>query len=530
MTTNPGFDGLNKQCKRSITKMSDAKALAHIGQLIDHAFDASFERGAKRALYLLDELAERELIDADGALVEYFRANAWAALSHIANVRRSWSWEAPERQAELLALSRASNHAGFASLDKVRQCQILTNHANLLNTVGRTIDAIAIWDAALKIIPRFALAWGNRGCGLGDYARMVFDDYERAILALHAFDSLRSSMEEDAFFDSGDPRGAVTYFSGHATEIAGAVNLDAVRKMQNLDQGNAGRSKIERVYRRWCLEHRLFLCPLNDLGRHLAAATDDLMLPPLIEGFNDRPDRYLPPPIVGFFSQMKQEYVSARFVLFEGISSTQVHFSDRGVALTDTLNYPLYSLASERVRTAFRIAYSLLDKVAFLVYRYWNLDKKQPDRVSFKNVWMVEGKACLLPQFEKYDNLPLRGLFWLSKELFDEQLKLTTAADARELHAIRNALEHTYLRVSEGWAKPFMINGTNNGSFGIAIGSDELEAKAIRVMQMARSALFYVSFAIGVEARKKRLANPGQLIGSIPLFGLNDKRKRRDPC
>ena len=34
MTTNPGFDDLNKQRERSITKMSDAEALAHIGQLI----------------------------------------------------------------------------------------------------------------------------------------------------------------------------------------------------------------------------------------------------------------------------------------------------------------------------------------------------------------------------------------------------------------------------------------------------------------------------------------------------------------
>ena len=529
MTNNPGFEGLNKQCERSITKMSDADALAHIGQLIDDAFDASFERGAKRALYLLDELSNRELIITDGALVEYFRANAWAALSHIADVRRSWSWEAPERQAELLALSRASNHAGFASLDKVRRCQILTNHANLLNMVGRTIDAVAVWDAALKIIPGFAMARGNRGCGLKCYAGMLIDDRERAILALHAFDSLRSAMAEDAIHDSADPRAALTYFTGQATELAGAVNIDAARAMQNLDHGDEGRSKTERAYRRWCLEHRLFLCPLNDLGLHLAAAIDDLMLPPLTEGLNDRPDAHLPPPIVGFFSQIKQEYASARFMLFEGLSSTQVHFSDRGVVLTDTLDYPLYSLASERIRTAFRIAYSLLDKVAFLVDRYWNLDKI-PERVSFKNVWMVENKARLLTQFEKRDNLPLRGLFWLSKELFDDQLKQTTGADARELHGIRNALEHTYLRVSEGWAKPFMINGTNKSGFGIAIGSDELEAKAIRVMQMARSALFYVSFAIGVEERKKQLANPGQLIGSMPLYGLDDKRKRRDPC
>jgi len=529
MNTNPGFECLNNQCERSITKMSDAEALAHIGGLIDDSSDASFERGVKRALYLLDDLSKRELIDTDGALIEYFRANAWAALSHIANVRRSWSWEAPELQAELLALSRASNHSGFASLDKIRRCQILTNHANLLNMVGRTIDAIALWDAALKSIPGFAMAWGNRGGGLKIYAGMLVDDRERAILALHAFDSLRSSMADDALFDSDDQWEAIVYFGNQATEIAGAVNVEAVRAMQNLDHGDSGRSKTERAYRRWCLEHRLFLSPLNDLGQHLAAAADDLMLPPLIEELNDRPDGHLPPPIVGFFSQMKQEYASARFMLFEGMSSTQVHFSDRGVTLTNTLDYPLYSLASERVRTAFRIAYSLLDKVAVLVARYWRLDKKQPERVSFKNVWMVENKERLLPLFEKRDNLPLRGLFWLSKELFDDQLKETTAADARELHSIRNALEHTYLRVSEGWAKPFMINRTSNSSFGIAIGSDELEAKAIRVMQMARSALFYVSFAIGVEERKKQLANPGRLVGSMPLYCLDDKRKRRDP-
>lgn len=399
MTTNLEFEDINKRCERSITKMSDTEALTHIGQLIDDAFDTSLERGAKRALYLLNELSNRELADADGVLVEYFRANAWAALSHIANVRCSWSWEASERQAELLALSRASNHPGFASLDRIRQCQILTNHANLLNMVGRSIDAIAVWDAALKIIPGFAMARGNRGYGLKGYAGMVVDNRERALLALHAFDGLHSSIAEDALYDSADPRDERAFFANQAAELASAINIDAIRALQDLDRGDEGGSKIERAYRCWCLQHRLFLCPLNDLGPHPAAATDDLMLPPLTERLNSRPDGYLPPPIVGFFNQMKQEYASARFTLYEGISSKRTHFSDRGVALTDTLDYPLYSLASERVRMAFRIAYSLLDKVAFLVDRYWGLGKV-PDRISFKNVWMVENKARLLPQLE----------------------------------------------------------------------------------------------------------------------------------
>ena len=473
MSDEGELEALAKRCDRSITKMNDDQALRHIAELIDASHDAKFERGAKRALYLLDELERRPLAETRAALAEYFRANAWAARSHIADVRQSWSWESEERQEEMLALSRAANHPGFEQLGKGRRCQILTNRANLLNTVGRFIDAIACWDEALRIGPQFAMALGNRGAGLKHYAGMIIDDRERAILALHAYDSLCAATGPDAVYESPDPLPVIAQFKEVAEQLERALNVDEARAMQRLDQGEPGRSKAERAYRQWSLDKRLFLCPLNDLGPHVAAAADDLMLPGITEGFEERPGDYTPPPIIGFFSQMKQEYASARYMLFEGISSRRVHFSDRNVTLTDTLDYPLYSLASERVRTSFRIAYSLLDKIAFLVDRYWGLGKA-PEHISFKNVWLVEKKQRLLPQFENSDNWPLRGLYWLSRELFNDQLRQTTAADARELHAIRNALEHTYLRVSEGWAKPFMIGTPSASRLGIAIGSDEL--------------------------------------------------------
>jgi len=94
------------------------------------------------------------------------------------------------------------------------------------------------------------------------------------------------------------------------------------------------------------------------LGPVVAQA--DLVLPPIVESFSDCPGSYTPPPVIGLFNQMKQEYASARFMLYEGLQDTRLHFSDRGVQLFDTLDYPMHSLATERVRTAFRIAYSLL--------------------------------------------------------------------------------------------------------------------------------------------------------------------------
>ncbi len=463
-----------------------------------------------------------------GAVLEYFRSNAWSVKSEVAGNRGSWAWEHPEREQQILALSRAASHPGFVELDIVRCCQILTNRANQLNVMGRFIDAIEGWDAALDIIPKFAMAQANRAYGLKHYGGLLDDDRERAILLLHAHDGLIAASTADAVYDTVYPDALTQRFARDAETYAAAGDLDRIRVLQDLDVPPLGRSKAELAYRLWCLNRRLFLNPLNDLGAHARAASDDLVLPPVSERLDERPGVVTPPPLIGFFNQMKQEYASARFMLYEGLHDTKLHFSDRGVRLFDTLDYPMHSLATERVRTAYRIAYSLLDKVAFLVDHYWKLGKIA-DRINFKNVWMVEGKPRLLDRFKDYANWPLRGLFWLSKELFDGQLKRTTGPDARELHDIRNALEHKFLQVHEGWAWPIMRTPPSGEGLSLSIDSDLLEAKALRVMKIARSALIQLALAIGVEERARTQERPDTIVGSMSLFGLDDRRKRRDP-
>lgn len=519
---------LEKLRERSITKLDADAALDHIGILIDLSHDGGFGRGADRALYLLDELAKRELTAKQGVLIEYFRANAWSLKEEVAGERGSWAWEHPEREQQVLALSRAAAHPGFVELDVIRCCQILTNRASQLDTMGRFIDAIEGWDEALRIIPRFAMAQANRGYGLKHYGGLLDDDRQRAIMLLHAHDALAAANAPGAVYDSVYPDTVLRQIDAAAEACRQAGDLERIRALQDLDGPLLGRSKAERAYRLWCLQRRLFLNPLNDLGAYSTAASDDLVLPPIRERFDERPGVVTPPPVIGFFNQIKQEYVSARFMLYEGLHDTRVHFSDRGVQLFDTLDYPLHGLAAERVRTAFRIAYSLLDKVAFLVDHYWMLGKIA-DRINFKNVWMVEGKPRLLDRFKAYENWPLRGLYWLSKELFDDELKRTTGEDARQLHDIRNALEHKYLQVYEGWAWELMGSKSSAEGLGLSIDSDLLEAKALRVMKMARSALIQLALAIGVEERTRERADPDTITGSMPLFVLEDRRKRRDP-
>ena len=58
----------------------------------------------------------------------------------------------------------------------------------------------------------------------------------------------------------------------------------------------------------------------EDLGDEPAAAQDVLSLSPFMANLND------PPVLLGFFNQLKQEFVSARWTYFEAMQTNGVRF------------------------------------------------------------------------------------------------------------------------------------------------------------------------------------------------------------
>lgn len=523
---------LEKLRKPTIHKLDTAAALDHLGVLIDAGTNAACKKTIDRALHQLKALDQRQHSDHHAVLSHYFRANAYSALvdiQHYRSAQHTLMWNCPEIQQQILALNSAIKHKGFGTLEPMRQCQILTNYGNLLKDVGRVIDAIAQWDKALSILPNFGKARGARGLGLGGYTAMQTDGWHQAILAQHAYDSLESASNPDAYFESDDAEQANLYYRPRAKHLLEHFHIDEIREQNYLVKGELGKSKAERAYRAWCLKHRLVLNPLNDLGSWIAASSDELTLPSFSEKFIDKRNGALTPPIFGFFNQLKQEYASARFMLYEGVTAKGVHFSDLQVEIAETHDFSEFSLATERIRTAFRIAYSLLDKIASLLSSYMGFDNDDSWKkkiLSFKNVWFKGISNSLMPQLLESKNIGLCGLYWLSKELHEEELILTTAADARDLHAIRNALEHKYMKVQEGWAAPFIDKEV--GDYAYTLGSHELEAKALRVMQIARSALFYLTFAIEYEENMKADTRSTDLVTTMPILSMKASRKRRD--
>ena len=206
-------------------------------------------------------------------------------------------------------------------------------------------------------------------------------------------------------------------------------------------------------------------------------------------------------------------------MLYEGFKSKLPHFSDKDVRIDKTNPRPVVSLAIENVKVAYRISYSLFDKVGFFLNAYMRLGI--PDKqVSFRQLWRGEQKL-IRREFDQTGNWPLCALYWLAKDFFEKENDDVAEPEARGLRDIRNHLEHKYLRITMD-ERPTAVPG----DLAFMTSRREFEAKALHLLRLARSALIYLSLGVGFEERRREPSLSGIAIEKIPTSeGLRDAEK-----
>ncbi len=423
-------------------------ALGMIGQLIDVAGDLRREEGIEHAIDLCRRVEGQQLTPQQQVLLKFYEGNAW---SHLRILRRPgapevWEWEQPEIEEEIVCLRLATRGSDIQGFPTVRLCQIYTNLGNTLNTIGRFVEAIGYWQVVLRLDETFPMALGNLSKGLFSYARALYDDGHRAVLLTFAYGHVKQALEGSLHPD------ARSAFNNLRDRLEKTVPMQVLEGNISLEDHSLGETNEEIGYRRWCLREVLFLNPLNDLGRFPIAAADPLTAPSMAMPFRAGPYYH------GFYNALKQEYASARFLAYEGLNTRAAHFSDRGVLLYNTLDYPAYGLGIEKLKAAFRMAFSLFDKIAFFLNDYLGLGFPE-HQVTFRSLWYVshDPKRGLRPEFAARENWPLRGLYWLAKDIYTDEPGFREALDpeAEPVKEVRNQLEHKYLKIHEmGPRKP----------------------------------------------------------------------------
>lgn len=436
--------------------------------------------------------------------LDYCLANAWNGIKLLSTTDPGggWSWESDATEQETTHLRRAALPEGLSAQPIRRRCQVLTNLGNCYSTTGRYIEAIGTWDQALRLDPNFGMARGNRGIGLWKYARLQHDCSHRFALARESWMALDPKDLHDL------KPGSEEHFRTTRAEIESAIPLAELSRELDLNASSLGASEAEREYRRWCLRQRMFLNPLNEIGTITVAAKDVLLCPPTVARLHEGPRFH------DYMSQIMQEFCSARWLAYEAIRQNEPHFSDHEVHLCDTLDYPSHGLHTEQLKLAFRSTYSLFDKIASFLNAYLGLHIPE-NRVSMRGIWYKEQTRSLglRPEFAARGNPPLRGLFWLTKDLHENAPGFRESTDplSRHIVNIRNHLEHKFLKLH-----------TILRTVPAADESDDTMVKRIRrsefvdltthLLRMARSAIIQLGLSVYLEERGRAADRPPHTI------------------
>jgi hypothetical protein len=199
------------------------------------------------------------------------------------------------------------------------------------------------------------------------------------------------------------------------------------------------------------------------------------------------------------------------------------------------MDYPSYSLAIEKTKSAFRMSYSIFDKIAFFLNSYMELEIHGEDP-TFRSFWYEDQNrnAGLRQEFRERKNWPLRGLFWLSKDIYEDKegFDKTIEPDAREVSEIRHQIEKRYLKLHEDFYSGMPSDPDSPlpqaaaDSLAYSMHRGEFEAKTLRLLKRTRSALMYLCLAVHYEEKLKAKNNPEEFnLPAMTLSVLNDSWK-----
>lgn len=291
-----------------------------------------------------------------------------------------------------------------------------------------------------------------------------------------------------------------------------------------------GKTDEADAYIKWVLRRQLYLNPLNDATRSGEASADVLHLPP----FPLTTRTGLAP--VGLYNILKQEYVSARYTYFHGISQDPHHFSDDNVLLLETVDMPAHAYKIEQIKHAFRAAYALFDRIAYFLNMYLDL-KIEDGEVVFRSIWYVDGMPSkgIRPELEGLENPMLRALHDLSRDIFERKRPIPDEGLGPErLDALRNAVEHKFLMLHSlgggEWREDEMrTHGTPMAHpHGDRVSWMRFSSNTAELLALAREALIYLALAVHIE-ESKQPHGPGMTTHTLGPFKPEIRELLRGP-
>lgn len=397
-------------------------------------------------------------------------------------------------------LLQAKNHllqaTGIKIDDSNLEVQLLVNLGNSLDTFGRGIEAIHAYDKALRLNKNFPMAVANRAKALRAFAE-ISDKY-RASIYIMAYQDIKSVLDDPKLVQVGGLE-AKKAFERELAYIESRFQDKSLLKknIKHPRYKTKGLTKFENYYLDFCSQERLFL-NFHIHDDHCEAAIEDPVFIRLVTKVDDNDTFYN---LAKQLNQIKEDYAVARLNLVQS-QYKQKAFDNisRRTSYVYALDYSQFNLYIGLLKSAFKDAFNILDKIAVFINDYYQLGFKENDiyfdsiRGKGRKASIWEENDVIRKEILNSENLSLYALYDIYRDFKSNRHRRT--------QNIRNALTHRRLVVFDS-----LLVSVEDKTDKHNIDSDTLLKETIDLMRLTKAAIIYLINFVNTEEEKKNNAS-----------------------
>jgi len=375
--------------------------------------------------------------------------------------------------------------------------KLWTNYANCLDSLGRSLEALFCYENALRIDPKFSMALGNKAIAMKFFAD-ISGAYRGAIY-IEAYQMLKYAIKQNNLIQHGS-LSAKKSFEYEIKKIESLFKDKKVllKKIKHKKYSESGLSKFEKFYLGFCSKHKLFL-NFHIHDEKCEASIKDPIFISLTTPLEDKQIFYN---LAKHINQIKEDFTVARLLLVQSqFQRKDFNRISKRTLLVYSLDYSMFNIYIGLLKSAFKEAYNILDKIAVFINDYYKIGMN-PTKIHFhrSNFWQRENK--IKKEYFDSRNISLYALYDIFLDFKNGYYQ--------KIKDIRNALTHRRLVIYDSTLTKWDKKDNSNN-----IGYETMFNETINLFQIVKSAIIYLINFVDREERKQRKKYKGQV---VPMY------------
>ena len=366
------------------------------------------------------------------------------------------------------------------------------NLANCLKRQFRFSEALWYYDNIRESDPEIAQSWVNRS---------------ETLLMLN---TVSNSYSAKMLHEISDGYNWASRSKSIPPSYASCYGEQAERFKQDISEDDHEETQKEfqelSEYRKYCCRRNLTLSEHGLYCSCAGAARDNLTIPLTSTTVGGA----FIPQMESVLNRLKSEFSMARRCYFEYIGTEVNTNLIHEECFTDLETNECLGLNFEKLRTAFRLCFGIMDKIGLAICEHHSL-KPNHGMVYFQNFWQLS-RDNRRDKFEAIKTPGLLALYSIATDLNEHK-----HGEWKDFKRLRNAMEHGFLVITH--------SGGINDAFGAYQLSDEVEIVDLnffekmveQMLQLTRSAIFSFVF----HFRGKGLKESASTGLAVPLQRIN---------